>query len=469
MKPTLENLDTSTQLINIVPNIAEILENHNGWDRSRRLDNLIAIVKAIGYIIYNQQPEETQAKPENGASAEPERNYQKAIEELEEIFGAYEIKFPGKAKIDRAEIDRAEIIAFGDAHANPMQVIYQMLHTRTGYMPPDKLRKLAEIYERIDRATSNHVSPDKKEKLEKKGIFRIPVSVDGNDISEACKLIDEYFEYTGGSKTVVHLGDLFSDRGPCDHLILALLKKIKARAGEKFVILASNHGPFLEDLGYKNLNYYDQTRSARVSLKFDPDYIPKLGDFLVKNTQLFYFDKGTNTFFTHCPITREDLGKFVDQANKVIADPTKYGLDPSQFNFGPLEIPQNDDPEKISQFVERANQYYTAVISWFFEGCRNFEDFDSKRGLLPVKSLTAVVGTDIRFSYYINGNLGKPVTKPFNVTMVHGHDDIGSYSEVCDVYDLNSEAGKRPAYQDVGYSLHKTSRSIYEKLYIFLK
>jgi hypothetical protein len=185
---------------------------------------------------------------------------------------------------------------------------------------------------------------------------------------------------------------------------------------------------------------------------------------------LFYFDKGTNTFFTHCPITREDLGKFVDQANKVIADPTKYGLDPSQFNFGPLEIPQNDDPEKISQFVERANQYYTAVISWFFEGCRNFEDFDSKRDLLPVQSLTAVVGTDIRFSYYINGNLGKPVTKPFNVTMVHGHDDIGSYSEVYDVYDLNSEAGKRPAYQDVGYSLHKTSRSIYEKnLYIFLK
>ena len=251
---------------------------------------------------------------------------------------------------------------------------------------------------------------------------------------------------------------------------MALLKKIKARAGEKFVILASNHGPFLEDLGYKNLNYYDQTRSARVSLKFDRDYIPKLGDFLVKNTRLFYFDKGTNTFFTHCPITREDLGKFVDQANKVIADPTKYGLDPSQFNFGPLEIPQNDDPEKISQFVESANQYYKAVISWFFEGCQNFKDFDSKRDLLPVQSLTAVIGTDIRFSYYINGNLGKPVTKPFNVTMVHGHDDIGSYSEVCDVYDLNSEAGKRPAYQDVGYSLHKTSRSIYEKnLYIFLK
>jgi len=77
MKPSLEKLDTFIdtfkQLINIALNIDKILENHKGWDPSRRLDNLIAIVKAIGYIIYNQQPEKTQAKSENDTSAEPER------------------------------------------------------------------------------------------------------------------------------------------------------------------------------------------------------------------------------------------------------------------------------------------------------------------------------------------------------------------------------------------------------------
>jgi len=478
MKPSLENLDTFIdtfkQLINIALDISEILEKHEDWNRNRLSDNLIAIVKAIGYMIYNQQLEKTRAKSENEASAEPERNYQKAIEELEEIFGAYEIKFPGKAKIDRAEIDRAEIIAFGDAHANPMQVIYQMLHTGIGYMQPDKLQELAKIYESIDQETSGVLTPETVEKL---GKTSIAPCINPDKIRRACELIDKHFEYTGGSKTFVHLGDLLVDRGACDHLMLALLNKIKAQAGERFVILASNHGPFLDKIEHDK----KQTRSAYVSSKFDSDYIPKLGDFLVKNTQLFYFDKRTNTFFTHCPIIREDLEEFVKQANEVIANPTKYGLNPGQFNFGRLEIPPNNDPKKmspeemsrfaeeISQFVENANKYYKAVMSWFFEGCRNFEDFDRKRGLLPVKSLTAVVGTDIRFSYYIESSLGKPFTKPFNVTMVHGHNEIGSYIEVCDVYNLNSDAGKRPAYRDAGYSRHKTSRSIYEKLYIFLK
>ena len=337
-----------------------------------------------------------------------------------------------------------------------------MLHTGIGYMQPDKLQELAKIYESIDQETSGVLTPETVEKL---GKTSIAPCINPDKIRRACELIDKHFEYTGGSKTFVHLGDLLVDRGACDHLMLALLNKIKAQAGERFVILASNHGPFLDKLEHDK----EQTRSAYVSSKFDSDYIPKLGDFLVKNTQLFYFDERTNTFFTHCPIIREDLEKFVKQANEVIADHTNYKLDRSQFNLRPLEIPQNDDPEKISQFVKHANQYYKAVISWFFEGCRNFEDFDRKRGLLPVKSLTAVVGTNIRFSYYIESSLGKPFTKPFNVTMVHGHNEIGSYIEVCDVYNLNGDAGKRPAYRDAGYSRHKTSRSIYEKLYIFLK
>jgi len=248
--------------------------------------------------------------------------------------------------------------------------------------------------------------------------------------------------------------------------MLALLKKIKAQAGKRFVILASNHGTFLEDLGYEkpDSDYYNQTRSARVGLTCNPNYIRDLGRFLVENTQLFYFDRRTNTFFTHCPITREDLGKFVDQANKVIADPAKYGLDPNKFNFGSLEIPQNDDPEKISQFVERANQYYTAVMSWFFDfedlsQSPDFKDFNKKRDLLQVESLTAVVGTRIRLR-----NQGDNPAKPFNVTMVHGHDGTGNYSEVNDVYNLNGNGGKQPAYQDVGYERHK--RSV-EDLYIY--
>ena len=500
MKPSLENLDTFIdtfkQLINIALDVSEILEKHKDWNRDRLSDNLIAIVKAIGYIIYNQQLEETRAQPEDDTSAEPERNYQEAIEVLEGIFGAYEIKFPGKAKIDRAEIDRAEIIAFGDAHANPMQVIYQMLHTGIGYMPPDKLRELAEIYERIDRATSTFVTNETIQKMKEQGIS-LEVHIDPYDIlGRARDLINKHFKYTGGSKTFVHLGDTFGDRGPCDHFMLALLKKIKAQAeqaGGKFVILASNHGTFLEDLGYEkpDTDYYDQTRSARVSAKLDPNYIEKLGDFLAKNTQLFYFDERTNTFFTHCPITRENLKDFVERANEVIKNSGKYGLNFSQFNFKQLEIPQNDDPKEISQFVENANQYYKAVMSWFFDfkdlsqspdfeesnnkrylvvpvesffnylsQSLDFEEFNKKRYLPPVESLKAVVGTGIRFCYNIDSNLAKP----FDVTMVHGHDGRGNYSKVNDVYDLNSEAGKLPAYRDVGYSPHKV---FVEDLYIY--
>jgi len=407
---------------------------------------------------------------------------------LEEIFGAYKINL-----LNEVEINEAEIIAFGDAHANPMQVIYQMLHTGIGYMPPDKLRRLAEIYAKVDQETSGFVTNDTEKKLQEQGISTLSVPIDVNEISEACKLIDEYFEYTGGSKTFVHLGDLFAGYGACDHFMLALLNKIKAQAeqaGGECVILASDHGTFLV-----LENYYNGARSAHVSAKLDPNYVRKLGDFLVKNTQLFYFDKRTNTFFTHCPIDREKLKEFVEKANKVIADviadPTKYGLDPNKFNLRPLEIPQNNDPEKISQFVESANQYYKAVMSWFFDfkdlsqspdfeesnnkrylvvpvesffnylsQSLDFEEFNKKRYLPPVESLKAVVGTGIRFCYNIDSNLAKP----FDVTMVHGHNGIGNYSEVNDVYNLNGEAGKLPAYRDVGYSPHKV---FVEDLYIY--
>ena len=415
MKPSLENLDTFTQLINIALNIAEILEKHKGWDRSQRSENLIAIVKAIGYIIYNQQLEKTRAKPENNTSAEPERKYQEAIKELEEIFGAYKINLLNK----EVGINEAEIIAFGDAHANPMQVIYQMLQTGIGYMPPDKLQELAKIYAIIDQKTSNIVTWEtelKLQELERQGIPRPRSSLDvEEEVSKACELINEYFEYTG-SPEVIHLGDLLADRGACDEIMLALLRKIKAKAGKRFVILASNHGPFLEDLGYEIPYYFDQTRSAIVGITCNPNYIRDLGRFLVDNTQLFYFDKRTNTFFTHCPITREHLKEFVKQANEVIADHTNYKLDRSQFNLRPLEIPQNDDPEKISQFVEDANEYYKAVMSWFFDfkdlsQSPDFKDFNEKRDLLPVKSLTAVVGTNIRLR-----DQGNNPAKPFNVT-----------------------------------------------------
>ena len=381
---------------------------------------------------------------------------------LEEIFGAYKINL-----LNEVEINEAEIIAFGDAHANPMQVIYQMLHTGIGYMPPDKLRRLAEIYARIDQETSISFTREVTEEESQEVAMSELIKLD--EIREACELIHKYFEYTGGSKTFVHLGDVFGDRGACDEIMLALLKEIKAQAeqaGGEFVILASNHGTFLEDIGYEELDFdfYNQTRSARVGITCNRNYIRDLGRFLVENTQLFYFDRRTNTFFTHCPITREDLGKFVDQANKVIADPTKYGLDPSQFNFGPLEIPQNDDPEKISQFVERANQYYTAVMSWFFDfedlsQSPDFKDFNKKRDLLQVESLTAVVGTRIRLR-----NQGDNPAKPFNVTMVHGHDDEGKYNEVRDVYNLNNYAGQLSAYRDVGYERHKRSE---QNLYIY--
>ena len=452
LEPSLRNQGKMQNLLIIAKNIAQILENQpqQSWDPNQHSDNLIAIVKAIGYIIYNQQLERTQAKPENDALAEPERNYQKAIEELEKIFGAYKINL-----LNEVEINEAEIIAFGDAHANPMQVIYQMLHTRTGYMPPDKLRRLAEIYARIDQETSNAGTEDTIAKFAQLGIPQLPIFKDvNNEIREACKLIDEYFEYTG-SPEVIHLGDLLVDRGACDDIMLALLKKIKEQAGEKFVILASNHGPFLDKIEHD----YDQTRSAHVSLYLSPNYIENLGRFLVDNTQLFYFDKRTNTFFTHCPITREHLKEFVKQANQVIADPAKYGLDPNKFNFEPLEIPQSDDPEKISQFVKSANQYYKAVMSWFFTGCRNFEDFDSKRGFLPVKSLRAVVGTNIRLRDQENNP-----AKPFNVTMVHGHDKEGNYNEVRDVYNLNNKAGMFGAPWDIGYETRK--RNV-KNLYIY--
>jgi len=180
---------------------------------------------------------------------------------------------------------------------------------------------------------------------------------------------------------------------------------------------------------------------------------------------LFYFDKRTNTFFTHCPITRENLKDFVEKANQVIANLGQYGLDPRLHDLEPLEIPQNDDPEKISQFVERANQYYKVVISWFTWGCRNFEDFDRKRGLLPVESLRAVLDTDIRFRYDINSNL----VKPFNVTMVHGHNHQGNYSEVNDVYDLNNYAGQLPAHTKFGYWPQKLVESTFfsKDLYIY--
>jgi hypothetical protein len=355
------------------------------------------------------------------------------------------------------------------------------------------LQELAEIYAKLDQETSGFVTNDTEKELQEQGISTLSVPIDVNEISEACELIDEHFEYTGGSKTFILLGDLFAGYGACDHVMLALLNEIKAQAeqaGGECVILASDHGTFLKLLE----NYYNGTRSAHVSAKLDPNYIRKLGEFLVENTQLFYFDERTNTFFTHYPITRKDLEEFVNQANKVIADviadPTKYELDPSQFNFGPLEIPQNDDPKEISQFVKRANQYYKAVMSWFFKDLSqspdfeesnnkrylvvpvesffnylsqspDFEEFNKKRYLPPVESLTAVVvGTGIRFRHN-NSSL----VKPFNVTMVHGHEE-GKYNEVRDVYNLNNKAGKLPAYRDVGYSIYKKI-VLFKDLYIY--
>jgi hypothetical protein len=238
-------------------------------------------------------------------------------------------------------------------------------------------------------------------------------------------------KWIGGDRKLILIGDVLSDRGPCDLLTLKIIEHLtKDRHDDRFIRLASNHDhnvvPWLAggktqissdqscsldraEMLAAYINQKDENRQELTKLReLYKDYL--------NQSKLLHYDPATKTLYTHAAVTNKNLDKLV----KVLKETDS-------------SIPKRSkiqDGEAISAFVNKANKYYTKYVNKWIEqkynenpGFENVLAGDPKKAFLWNRSALSSRG-ELPLK-------GQGVSR-----LVHGHDSRSKRSS----YGTNSSS-----------------------------
>jgi len=263
--------------------------------------------------------------------------------------------------------EKADIIAIGDMHANALKFLEQAMQAGLITMPKEKAIEFFDTYKKMIALAQNPKLPPMEQIVEngefigmghpsdeawqtykeQYPFFPFATEQEKNDFATlhhtAEQLIDSIsLTPRGQEKKLVLIGDLISDRGVSDTLVLHLLKKIREK--NQPVVMASNHDmePFFRAFKYGYSPEAKQRASFYRARVVDMDRLNKELREHYKGMTLFYYDKEKKLFFSHAPITKELMAELKESCEYT----------------GAL-----DTPEEMTTFVEKANAWFANIIS----------------------------------------------------------------------------------------------------------
>lgn len=206
----------------------------------------------------------------------------------------------------RREMIDARLLALGDDHASGLKLMETMILGEFITMPSDKAREFIALYNEMVN--------------EMPGKFTKLIS----DFSWKEKFIPKYerlleligtIDWIGEDRHMLLIGDLLSDRGLYDGIILAIIDTIRKRAKAKgfhgpVTILASNHdydfivSKFHPDRTIDSAQAISHFRMAMIESE---DSILETMTRYYDNMDLLHYDVGSKMLFSHGAITKDSI------------------------------------------------------------------------------------------------------------------------------------------------------------------
>lgn len=163
------------------------------------------------------------------------------------------------------------------------------------------------------------------------------------------------------SRQLVLIGDIVGDRGPLDIITLKVLKQLSKDKPDRIVTLFGNHDNAALDfiINPNNLDKIDTspcdsllssnsffTKTNRNKQELLDDYT-----WFLSRSKLAFYDKETQTLFSHAPITQQNVEEVLELLHK-----NKW------LKQTPQQIMQSCDPDKVASVCDTLNAAFSAVV-----------------------------------------------------------------------------------------------------------
>jgi hypothetical protein len=292
----------------------------------------------------------------------------------------------------------ARQIVVGDMHASFLKLMETLVVSDLVEMSEKTARELKELTHRLD---DRSLSVRKMTKTEL-------------EIEELLPAI----RWKGGDRQLFLIGDMLSDRGPSDRVILSLVKHLRRQVPpDSIVSFASNHDHnvltylMTEEEGLVRGQAVSMTRAIEVAKNTGrlPQLEQDYADYLA-HSKLLYLDKASKTLISHAPISQTELRRLHDLLPKATPHPDDI-----------------KDLNGVSDFVDAANQFYQdyVLLNWQMgsEGLHGeWKDVLAKRR----EQVEPVLADGIKGFLWVRRILKYKHQLPFyNAglnTFLHGHD-----------------------------------------------
>lgn len=232
-------------------------------------------------------------------------------------------------------LKHAPVVALGDLHGSYAKLVETLLLSDMITMPPEIATRLKNIMN-----DPRNFSDDMNEL---------------NALYDELKAVIPHIEWKG-NRTLLLIGDVLSDRGPCDLFTLKIIEHLTQDGhDDRFIRIASNHDHnVLPNLihNMNTLNPADSINRARSLAEHhgsdaEADLKQMLRHYL-SQSKLMHYNPETQTLYTHAPITNRNLEELI------VLMRTKGHSVP--------DLSTINTPADIRRLAEQANQFYHGYV-----------------------------------------------------------------------------------------------------------
>jgi hypothetical protein len=258
--------------------------------------------------------------------------------------------FPHMSPAQAGEaLKTAQTVTVGDMHASYHKLVETLVAADMVEMPREAAKKFVQL--------ANDPANYSMEMEEFGPIY------------EELKQIVPQIKWKGGDRQLILIGDMLSDRGPLDTIILDLVKHLSHQAPNSIVRIASNHDhnvlTFLmtggHDIAKEQVVSLTKACHLAVANQTQQGLVTDYFDYLGKS-KLLHYDAVSKTLFSHAPISKTQLG----QVRSLMTLGRRFRISPlaEGEEQEPLPLPASlvKRPKELIRFVNGANQFYREYI-----------------------------------------------------------------------------------------------------------
>lgn len=323
------------------------------------------------------------------------------------IYGEAGIRANAPLSVVAKDLEKARRITLGDLHGHYQKLAETLLASKLVTMSG----KQTETFSRLAREFDTILQQDP-------GLSRHL-----EDARKLCRELQQTIrgmKWIGGDRQLFLIGDVIADRGPADTLTLEILEHLERQRSGSIVTFASNHDyAALQSLINDGTSMlvpvlpFDQQDSMVRAFKLaagpaERDALKQRYVNYLSKQKLWHFEPQSGTFYSHAPITRQDVARLITRmvsANRLPASMTYERL----------------TKEALPDFIDNANAYYQHHVRQALQ-----------QNKINPADLEVMIGRLDDGLLWRRSKLDRVKILPFYgkgvLRFVHGHDQLSKFS-----------------------------------------